>query len=117
MTQEIEITLTVEVNAELSKGDITFLFKSILENADLSGEIKAIKEESEIYGIDIEHAKSLITVAMVESMEHSEERFLNENYTLYKYGEDDILVIVENDEWQEKFQILLDGDKIVFEVL
>jgi hypothetical protein len=41
---------------------------------------------------------------------------LNEWYTLYRYCEDDIIVIVETEEWEEVCVVLLDGDSFVYEL-
>ena len=43
---------------------------------------------------------------------------LNDSYQLYHYIDDDVIVVVQTDVWEEVFQILLDGDKnITFESL
>ena len=56
-----------------------------------------------------------LTIELINNLEHGEEVQLNDEYTLYHYCEDDIIVINETEQWEEIFQILLDGDKITLE--
>lgn len=62
-------------------------------------------------------AMDKVTVDIMNKLEHGEERELNDTHTLYKYTEDDIIVIVETEDWEEKLQLLTDGETIDFESL
>jgi hypothetical protein len=65
----------------------------------------------------LEDAMNKITVAMLNTLEHGEELELNSEYTLYHYTEDDIFVLNETDEWEEIYQVMYEGDEIIFEAL
>ena len=54
---------------------------------------------------------------MLDNLDYSEELELNENYTLYHYCEDDIVVVNELPNWDEIFQVLWDSStkEITFE--
>lgn len=63
-----------------------------------------------------EQAIEKLTSDLFLSLEYGEEVELNEWYTLYRYCEDDIIVIVETEEWEEVCVVLLDGDSFVYEL-
>ena len=63
-----------------------------------------------------EEAKAKLTSDLFLSLEYGDEVELNEWYTLYRYCEDDIIVIVETEEWEEVCVVLLDGDSFVYEL-
>jgi hypothetical protein len=54
MTQEVEITLTTELDAELSKEEIAYLVQTVLNQSpyrrELIFKVKQVREEAEIYG-------------------------------------------------------------------
>ena len=64
-----------------------------------------------------EQAIEKLTSDLFLSLEYGEGVELNEWYTLYRYCEDDIIVIVETEEWEEVCVVLLDGDSFVYELL
>jgi hypothetical protein len=65
----------------------------------------------------MEKAISLITNEMLDSITYGEEIELNDEYTLYHYTEDDIVVLVLTDEWQEVATILReDNGGITYEM-
>ena len=64
-----------------------------------------------------EQAKAKLNLDLFLSLEYGDEVELNEWYTLYRYCEDDIIVIVETEEWEEVCVVLLDGDSFVYELL
>ena len=63
-----------------------------------------------------EQAIEKLTSELLLSLEYGEEVELNEWYTLYRYCEDDIIVIVETEEWEEVCVVLIDGDSFVYEL-
>ncbi|MCP3698149.1 MAG: hypothetical protein GY920_06285 [Aliivibrio sp.] len=63
-----------------------------------------------------EQAIDKLTLDLFLSLEYGEEVELNEWYTLYRYCEDDIIVIVETEEWEEVCVVLIDGDSFVYEL-
>ena len=63
-----------------------------------------------------EQAIEKLTSDLFLSLEYGEEVELNEWYTLYRYCEDDIIVIVETEEWEEVCVVLIDGDSFVYEL-
>lgn len=67
----------------------------------------------------LEDAISKITIARLKSLEYGEEVELNEEYTLYHYTEDDVIVLNRTEDWEELYQILYDDEKeeIIFEKL
>lgn len=65
----------------------------------------------------LEDAKNKVTPEMVESLKNGEELQLNANYVLYKYIEHDIVTIIHEEEWEEKLQVMHNGDNLLFEVL
>jgi hypothetical protein len=65
----------------------------------------------------LNEALEKITVDMLNNLEYGEEIELNENYTLYHYCEDDIVVVNETENWDEIFQVLWNDKDITFEKL
>ena len=63
-----------------------------------------------------EQAKDKLTLDIFLGLEYGDEVELNEWYTLYRYCEDDIIVIVETEDWEEVCVVLLDGDKFIYEL-
>ena len=63
-----------------------------------------------------EEAIEKLTSDLFLSLEYGEGVELNEWYTLYRYCEDDIIVIVETEEWEEVCVVLIDGDSFVYEL-
>lgn len=59
----------------------------------------------------LEDAINKITVDVIKSLEHGEEVELNEEYTLYHYTEEDIIVLNKTEEWEEVFQVMFKDDK------
>lgn len=49
-----------------------------------------------------------ITPEQILNMEYGDEVELTDKYVLYKYAEEDIIVVVEQDEWIEVAQIMID---------
>lgn len=59
-----------------------------------------------------------ITYEMVKGMTYGDEIDLGNNQTLYHYCEEDIIVVVNTDEWEEVYQVLLNEDNsLTFEAL
>jgi len=65
----------------------------------------------------LNEAMDKVTIEMLNSLDHGEEIELNEKYTLYHDTEEDIFVLNKTEEWEEIFQIMTDGEKIIFEKL
>jgi organic radical activating enzyme len=67
----------------------------------------------------LEDAIDKVTIVILEELEHGEEIELNDTFTLYKYSEDDVIVIVKTLGWEEQIQILynVEDNKIIFEEL
>jgi hypothetical protein len=67
----------------------------------------------------LKDAISKITIASLKSLEYGEEVELSEEYTLYHYTEDDVIVLNRTEDWEELYQILYDDEKgeIIFEKL
>jgi len=65
----------------------------------------------------LNQALESITVDMLNNLEYGEEIELNENYTLYHYCEEDIVVVNETKNWDEIFQVLWNDKDITFEKL
>ncbi len=69
--------------------------------------------------IALEDATSKITVDLLKNLEYGEEIELNEFYSIYHYIEDEVIVVVLTEEWEEVFQVLYgeESGEIVFEAL
>jgi len=65
----------------------------------------------------LQQATEKVTIELMNSMEYGEEKQLNETFTLYKYSEEDVYTIVLAESWDEVFQVLTDGERIILEVL
>ena len=65
----------------------------------------------------LDDAVDKITMDMVKGLQYGEELELNSEYTLYHYTEDYIIVLNRTEDWEELYQILIEDDKIIFEVL
>jgi hypothetical protein len=67
----------------------------------------------------LEDAISKINIDVVKSLSYGEELELNEEYTLYHYTEDDIIVLNKTEEWEEIYQTLYNEEdgKIILEKL
>lgn len=62
-------------------------------------------------------AMERINVAMVQAMEHGEEIELNNEYTLYKYAEEDIVMLLKTEEWEEVASVTINGELMEFEMM
>jgi len=67
----------------------------------------------------IQDAQDKVKVEVLNNLEYGEEIELNEYFTLYRYTEDDIVVINYTDTWDEVLQVMWgDNDEsIIFEEL
>ena len=65
----------------------------------------------------LQSALDKVNIALLNSLEHGQEIELNDTYTLYKYCEEDIVVINETEEWNEVLQVMWDEFNISYEVL
>lgn len=67
----------------------------------------------------LENAISQITIDLLKKLEYGEEIELNEEYTLYHYTEDDVIVLNRTEDWEELYQILYndEDESIIFEKL
>jgi len=59
----------------------------------------------------LEDAISKITIDVIKSLSYGEEVELNEEYTLYHYTEDDVIVLNRTEEWEEVYQILFNEEE------
>ena len=69
------------------------------------------------YGIAFDQAVSHITDELIESLNHGDEVVLNSEFTLYKYLEEDIVVVVLTDEWTEVATVLKDGEGFIYDTI
>jgi len=65
----------------------------------------------------IDEAMELVTIEMLKSLTYGEEIQLTENYCLYHYSEDDLIVFNDSVEWEELYVVQYDSKtgKIIFE--
>jgi hypothetical protein len=59
----------------------------------------------------LEDAISKINIDVIKSLSYGEEVELNEEYTLYHYTEDDVIVLNRTEEWEEVYQILFNEEE------
>lgn len=78
-----------------------------------------ISEEPVVTQSLLDDAVNKITIDLVKKLEYGEEVELNEEYTLYHYTEDDIIVLNRTEDWEELYQILYNDEdqSIIFEKL
>ena len=63
-------------------------------------------------------ARELVTIEMLNDLEHGEQIELNEDFCLYHYEEDDLVVLNLSEEWEEIYCVLWGDDgQIIFEAL
>lgn len=64
-------------------------------------------------------AIEMITIPLLEMLDFGCEIDLNEGYTLYHYCEEEIIVLVKTEEWEEVLQILYntEDNSIILESL
>lgn len=62
-------------------------------------------------------AMERINVTMVQAMEHGEEIELNNKYTLYKYVDEDIVMLLKSEEWEEVASVTINGGSVKFEMM
>jgi hypothetical protein len=67
----------------------------------------------------LDDAINQVTIEMLKNLTHGEELELNSEYTLYRYVEDDIIVLVKSEDWEEVYQFLYneEADEIIIEEL
>lgn len=67
----------------------------------------------------LDDAINQVTIEMLKNLTHGEELELNSEYTLYHYVEDDIIVLVKSEDWEEVYQFLYneEADEIIIEEL
>ncbi len=93
------------------------LARELAPNEELLKSLDDTTETSEEDPLLLE-AMDKVTSKMKNELEHGEELELNASYTLYKYSEEDIIVINKTEEWEEILQLFHDGnDNIEFESL
>lgn len=86
----------------------------------LTGELAETEElliSIEKGSTQLDEAKKKITFEMLEALQYGDEIKLNDKYTLYHYCEEDIIVIVQSEPWEEILQVLYSKDEIIFEQL
>jgi hypothetical protein len=66
---------------------------------------------------NLEQAMDTITIDMLNALSYGDEIELNDEYTLYHYLEDDIVVIVRTLEWEEVLQVMWNDNGIDYEEL
>ena len=69
------------------------------------------------YGIAFDQAVSYITDELIESLNHGDEVELNSEFTLYKYLEEDIVVVVFTEEWVEIATVLKEEEGFIYEMV
>ena len=69
------------------------------------------------YGIAFDQAISLITDELIESLNHGDGAELNSEFTLYKYLEEDIIVVVLKEEWTEIATVLKEEEGFIYEMV
>ena len=68
-------------------------------------------------GNKLTDAMERVNVDMVQAMEHGEEIVLNNEYTLYKYAEEDIVMLLKSEEWEEVASVVINGELMEFEMM
>lgn len=80
-----------------------------------------IGEETEPLLQELKRATDMLSVEMLDGLEYGAEKQLTNNFTLYHYCEDDIVVINYNtvSEWEEILQVMwnADSEEITYEEL
>lgn len=68
---------------------------------------------------ELEAALDEININMLKALSPGEQEELNSTFVLYRYAEDDIIVVVKEDEWEEVIQVLYneEDNDIQFESL
>ncbi len=84
-------------------------------NETLLREIEASNKDKEEK--ELEDAMDKVTIDMINNLAHGEDQELNKTYVISKYIEDDVIVIVKTEEWEEVLQVMTNGDKVEFESL
>tara|TARA_R110001632_G_scaffold70548_1_gene164293 strand:- start:933 stop:1142 length:210 start_codon:yes stop_codon:yes gene_type:complete len=65
----------------------------------------------------LEEAIDAINLDMLNAFEYGDEIVLNGEYTLYHYCDDDVVVVVQSDEWTEVLQVMWSDKGIEYEAL
>lgn len=65
----------------------------------------------------LEEAIDAINLDMLNAFEYGDEIVLNGEYTLYHYVDDDVVVVVQSDEWTEVLQVMWSDKGIEYEAL
>ena len=63
---------------------------------------------------ELDVAMAKITLDIFNNLDYGCQINLTEKYALYKYSEDDMIVVVEISDWDELFVVQTDGENIVF---
>lgn len=113
------------VLSEINKADGTLVYQLESKfddegNALPYSYVTANSVDSEGYqkSLDLlQDAIDKINVNLINTIYYSDETELNDEYTLYHYAEEEIIVLVKTEEWEEIYQIMIDDDVITFEAL
>lgn len=65
----------------------------------------------------LEEAIDAINLDMLNAFEYGDEIVLNGEYTLYHYCCEDVVVVVQSDEWTEVLQVMWSDKGIEYESL
>tara|TARA_R110000868_G_C10882398_1_gene763057 strand:+ start:697 stop:936 length:240 start_codon:yes stop_codon:yes gene_type:complete len=66
---------------------------------------------------NLEDAKEMVTHDLINKLDYGKEIILNDSFRLYHYIEEEIIVIVFTDIWEQILQVMSDDGEITFEVL
>lgn len=106
-----------QITEDIASGDLTALDEllSFVPKENLIGYLS--EEDGNKYTSQIDEAMGLVTIEMLKSLTYGEEIQLTENYCLYHYSEDDLIVFNDSVEWEELYVVQYDSKtgKIIFE--
>ena len=67
--------------------------------------------------IALKDAQDKVTLELLNSLTYGNEVVLNSMFTLYHYFEEDCIVLILTESWEEVLQVLYDDKGIIFEYI
>lgn len=70
-----------------------------------------------VFTKEFNEAIDKVTIELIESLDYGEEKKLNDTYVISRHTEEDFISIVFEEDWEEVAAVLIDGDKVCYEML
>jgi hypothetical protein len=89
--------------------------KDLIKWSELSRKLSGSDNSIRPNKIALKDAQDKATMELLNSLTYGDEVILNNMFTLYHYFEEDCIVLVLTESWEQVLQVLYDDEGIIFE--